>query len=106
MWPIITRTGFTMHWQKIRRIDAASSAAHLGDHPKPASRDHPKTGQLQTSNQDKIVVPYLESSSKFFPILLSRGFSRFGSPAFRATLQDVSMMEEAIEDGGDRSHVA
>jgi hypothetical protein len=40
----------------------------LGDHPKPASRDHLKTGQLQTSNQDKIVVPYLESFGKFFPI--------------------------------------
>ncbi|HUA57265.1 MAG TPA: metalloregulator ArsR/SmtB family transcription factor [Verrucomicrobiae bacterium] len=31
----------------------------LGDHPKPASRDHLKTGQLQTRNQDMIVVPYL-----------------------------------------------
>jgi hypothetical protein len=41
----------------------------LGENPKPASRDHLKTGQLQTSNQDKIVVPYLESSSKFFPIV-------------------------------------
>jgi len=30
--------------------------ALLGDHPKPASRDHLKTGQLQTRTQDKIVV--------------------------------------------------
>jgi len=34
-------------------------ASRLGDHPKPASRDHLKTGQLQTRTQDKIVVPYL-----------------------------------------------
>src|SRR5580698_2662621 len=31
----------------------------LGDHPKPASRDHLKTGQLQTSNpgQDSCTLP-------------------------------------------------
>ena len=31
----------------------------LGDHPKPASRDYLKTGQLQTRTKDKIVLPYL-----------------------------------------------
>jgi hypothetical protein len=69
--------------------------APLGDHPKPASRDHPKTGQLQTSNQDKIVVPYLESFSKFFPIHSGLQWRQFWFASFWGhTLTGV-------HDGGD-----
>ena len=50
----------------------------LGDHPKPASRDHPKTGQLQTRNQDKNCCTLLE--------IFRQAFSYFSYSAVAAAV--------------------
>jgi hypothetical protein len=70
-------------------------SSFLGGHPKPASRDHPKTGQLQTRIQDKIVVPYLKSSGKLFLIPWSRMRRRFWSAS------SAGHTSIRVHDGGD-----
>ena len=85
------------HKNVVRMVLKVEPEEDLGDHPKPASRDHPKTGQLQTSNQDKIVVPYLESSSKFFPILFESRFQPFWFASFSGHTS-----RRVHDGGGDR----
>ena len=62
---------------------------------KPAISGHPKTGQRRRV-RDRVVLA--------FCLLVWQ--VRFGSPTARAALEDMAVMEQAIEHGGDRGTVA
>ncbi len=93
-----------------------SAAIALGGHPKPASRGHLKTGQLQAASQNICFYlsrgrnrKLLSRSGARAVCSLGRSSSRdgcFGAPTAWSTFEDVTMMKKAVEHGCDSRHIA